>query len=384
LRGARAWPRGLVSPRRMMVLRNFFGRPLRSTLSVVGVALAVPMVVLGLFWRDALDRMIDVQFTRIERGNVTVTFVQPRDSRVVRDLTYEPGVLVAEGLRTVPVRLRAGPRAALTALIGLPADATLRQPRDVALRPIEVAAHGLTLSRRLAERLGIVPGSLVSVEVMEGRRSSLSLPLGALVDEAIGMAAYIDLEALDRLTGEGDVVSAATLVIDPSAIGAFSERLKQLPAVAAVSIKALTLASFLDKIAGLVLVTAAILTAFAVVIAVGVVYNGASVSLQERARELASLRVLGYTRAEVAGLLFGQFVLELVLGVPLGLLLSRLMVEAMVRSYTNESFQIPAVIEPRTYVAAALVVLAAAAASAYAVRRRIDALDLVTVLKTRE
>ena len=148
--------------------------------------------------------------------------------------------------------------------------------------------------------------------------------------------------------------------------------------------KSHTLASFLDKIAGLVFVTAGILTAFAVIIAVGVVYNSARIGLQERAWELASLRVLGFTRAEVSRILFGEFMVEIAIGIPLGLILSQGIVALIARFHSNESFQIPAVIGPRTYAASAIVVLAAAAASAFVVRRRIDRLDLVAVLKTRD
>jgi putative ABC transport system permease protein len=376
--------RRVLAPRWMMIARNVLGRPLRSALSIVAVAFAVPMVALGLFWRDAIDRMTDVQFSLVERGNVAVTFAEPRDRAIISDLEREPGVLAAEGLRTVPVRLTAAQHEVLTQLIGLPAAPELRQPHDVNLRPVAVSPDGLTLSQRLAERLGVAAGDSVAVQALEGRRRQWNAPVSATVEEPLGMASYMNLGALNRLTGEGDVVSGASVATEPGSALNFAERLKSLPTVSAVAVKSLSLASFLDKIAGLVFVTAGILTAFAVVIAVGVVYNGASISLQERARELASLRVLGFSRAEVANVLFGQFAIELAAGVPTGLVLSRLLVGLIARFHSNESFQIPAVIEPRTYATAAIVVIAAAAASAYAVRRRIDRLDLVAVLKTRD
>jgi len=385
----RSWIEGLLSakaltPRHVLTIRNFAGRPLRSAFTIVGIALAVPMVVLGLFWRDAIDQMVELQFNLVERGNVAVTFPHPLDRTVVGDLAREPGVLVAEGQRIVPVRLRAGHRSYLTSVIGLPFNSELRRPHDAALRPIDVPPNGITLTRRLAERIQATPGDVVTIEVMEGQRRKIDLPVSAIVDEAIGMSSYLEIDTLNRLTGEGAVVSAAALFVEPSALPALSRRFKQLPVIESVSMKAFTLSSFLDKIAGLVFVSAGILTFFAVIVAVGVVYNSARIALQERAWELASLRVLGFTRAEVAQILFGQFAIEIALAIPIGLLLSKWIVTLIARYGSNETFQIPGVIGPRTYVVATAIVVAAAAASAYIVRRRVDRLDLVAVLKTRD
>lgn len=373
-----------LTPRRVLTIRNFAGRPLRSAFTIVGIALAVPMVVLGLFWRDAIDQMIEIQFNLVERGNAMVTFPHPLNRTVIGDLAREPGVLVAEGYRIAPVRLRAGHRSYLTSVIGLPFNSGLRRPHDAALHPIDVPPGGITLTRRLAERIQAVPSETVTIEVMEGQRRKIDLPVSAIVDESIGMSAYMEIDTLNRLTGEGAVVSAAALFVEPSALPALSRRFKQLPVIESVAMKAYTLSSFLDKIAGLVFVSAGILTGFAVIVAVGVVYNSARIALQERAWELASLRVLGFTRAEVAQILFSQFAVEIALAIPIGLWLSKGVVALIARYGSNESFQIPGVVGARTYAVATAIVVVAAVASAYVVRRRVDQLDLVAVLKARD
>lgn len=373
-----------LNSRRTMVFRNIAGRPVRAVLTILGIGCAVPMVVLGLFWRDAIDRMIDVQFNLVERGNVTVTFPEPVDRTIVGDLAREPGVLAVEGQRLVPVRLRFAHRSYLTSVIGLPAQSELRRPHDRNLRAIDISPEGITLSRPLAQRLDVAAGDIIRIEVMEGRRRERNVPVSAIVDETIGMAAYMQINTLNELTGEGAVVSAAAMYVEPAGLAALSQRLKQLPVIESVGVKSFTLQSFFDKIANLVLVSAGVLTAFAVIIAVGVVYNGARISLQERSWELASLRVLGFTREEVAQILLGEFTIEILMGIPLGIIFSRSIVELISRLHSNESFQIPAVIEPRTYLAAVAIVIAAAAASALVVRRGINRLDLVAVLKTRD
>lgn len=198
------------------------------------------------------------------------------------------------------------------------------------------------------------------------------------------MSSYMEIETLNRLTGEGSVVSAASLFVEPSALPALGRRFKQMPLIESVAVKSYTLNSFFEKIAGIVYVSAGILTSFAIIVAVGVVYNSARIALQERAWELASLRVLGFTRAEVAQILFSQFAAEIALAVPIGLVLSRHVVNLIAKFHSSESFQIPGVIEPPTYVMAVAVVIAAATVSAYIVRRRVDRLDLVAALKTRD
>jgi len=385
----RSWIEALLPGRaipagRMMIVRNMAGRPFRSALTVIGIAFAVPMMALGIFWRDAIDQMIDLQFNLVERGNAAITFPHPMDRAIIRNLARLPGVLAVEGQRIVPVRLRAGQRNYLTSVIGLSTGDELRRPHDAALRPIAASPDGITLTRRLAERLDVRPGDIITVETMEGRRLKRDLPVSATVDETIGMASYMNIDMLNRFTGEGAVVSAASIYVEPSALTALGLTFKNLPTIESVTMKAYTLSSFLEKIAGLVFVSAGILTVFAAIITVGVVYNNARISLQERAWELASLRVLGFTRTEVASILFGEFAAEVALGIPIGLSLSHGIIGLIARFHSNESFQIPAVIEPRTYLIAASVVLVAAAGSAFIVRKRVDQLDLVTALKTRE
>lgn len=208
LRFRRSWLEALLSAnllttRRIMMIRNIAGRPLRTVFTIVGITFAVPMMVLALFWRDAIDKMIEIQFNLVERANVAVTFPHPIDHAIIGDLAREPGVLAVEGQRIVPVRLRAGHRTYLTSIIGLPAASELRRPHDKALRPINVAPDGITLTRRLADRLGVSPGEVMTVEVMEGRRRKLDLPITASVDEMVGMASYMEIDTLNRLTGEG-------------------------------------------------------------------------------------------------------------------------------------------------------------------------------------
>jgi putative ABC transport system permease protein len=377
------WTAQLSAQRRMM-LRGITGRPLRSTLTVLGIALAVPIVMISFFWQDALEYMIAVQFGAAERSDAVVTFTDAVPGRARHEIERMPGVISTEGFRSVPVRLRAGHRSYRTAISGLPPHAKLRQLLDADLHVIAIPSDGLLLSRRLGDRLDIGPGSTIAVEVLEGDRPIRQVPIVGVVDDVIGLAAYMEIGALNRLMREGDAINSVAVTVDSRESAEPYRQFKQLSKVETVTIKKLSLMTFRETTALFVLVLAGIFAAFAVVIAIGVVYNNARISLQERAWELASLRVLGFTRAEVSRVLLAEIAAEIMLAIPVGLGLGYWLVRGLVVWHETEMFKIPPVIEARTYAIAILIVLLAAGVSALIVRRRIDTLDLVAVLKTRE
>lgn len=375
--------RGIRMPY-LMALRTIVGRPVRTLLTISGIALAVPLVLFGLFWFDAIDYMIDVAFGRIERGDAFVTFSTPVPARALYELRSVPGVLLAEGQRLVPVRLVAGHRSYRTSLAGLPDRSELKVLRDRMLAPIAVPPDGVMLSRPLAENLGLHIGDSVTAEVQDGKRPLLQLKVVKFSEDILGFSATMDIAALNRALREGDVVNAAALKIDTSQSYRLWQRIEEMPKVEASSAKSLWLALFDQIIAGMLVVGALILAGFGLLIAVGIVYNSARVAFQERAWELASLRILGFTRAEVSTILLSELAFELIAAIPIGLAVGYGLIRLIMSLRAPETFQVPVVIEPASYAIAALVVIAAAAVSAFVVRRRIDALDLVAVLKTRD
>jgi putative ABC transport system permease protein len=375
--------RGIPMPF-LMALRTIVGRPVRTLLTISGIALAVPLVLFGLFWFDAIAHMIDAAFGRIERGDAFVTFTVPVPGRALYELQSVPGVLLAEGQRIVPVRLVAGHRSYRSSLAGLSRQSELKVLRDPALAPIEIPHDGLVLSRPLAERLGLGVGDSVTVEVQEGKRPVLRLPVAKVSDDILGFSATMDIAALNKHLREGNAVNAAALKIDPRQSHLVWPRIQAMPKVEASSVKALWLTLFDETIGGMIVVGAVILAGFGLLIALGVVYNSARVAFQERAWELASLRILGFTRAEVSMILLSELAFELIVAIPIGLVAGYGLISMIMSLRLQESFQVPVVIEPASYAIAACVILAAAAGSAFVVRRRIDALDLVSVLKTRD
>jgi putative ABC transport system permease protein len=377
-----AWVRR-IPPRAQMVLRRLTDRPMRTLLTIFGIALAAPIIVMSLFWQDALDEMIGVQFATVERADLIVSFTNPLPARAEREIAGLPGVLQTEAYRVVPVQLRAGTRSYRTAITGLPPQPVLHQLVGNNLRVFPPPSDGLMLSRRLAERLALQVGERVSVEVLEGRRPHLDLTVTGLLDEMLGIGAYTTIGTVNRMMNEAGAISSVG-VAAAGDTGTLRRLLSDRPNVATISERSVSLRQFRQTTEMFVLVMAGSLSLFSVMIAVGVVYNHARIALQERAWELASLRVLGFTRGEVSGLLLSELLLQLLIALPIGLYLGLWFVRGVIALHDTEMFEIPAIIHPRSYALAAIVLLLSGAASALLVRRRIDRLDLVSVLKTRE
>ena len=367
-----------------MIMRNLERKPVRAAITVAGIAGSVAILIGGTFWADAIEWFIDVQFGHVQRADVNIAFADPVSRSVRLELERLPGVLQAEVSRAIPVRLRAGHRSYRTALTGVADDAALMRVLDAGLRESKPAPGGVLLTARLAERLGVRPGERLYAELLEGKRVKTEVRVTGTVREMAGMNAWMRLEELNRLAREGAVVSAAGLIVERAQEPALLERLKQMPAAAVVIVNRTLLETFRATSARNVLFFTAILSAFAATIAVGVVYNNARIQLAERAWELASLRVLGFTRREVSVLLLGELALEIAAAIPLGFLAGFWLAALLIALMTHEVMEFPLIVFPGTYLYAGAIVAAAGLASALIVRVRIDRLDLVAVLKTRE
>lgn len=374
----------VLTPAQRMILRNIERKPVRAAITVAGIAGSVAILIAGTFWADAIEWFIDVQFNQVQRADVNVGFAEPVSRSVRLELARLPGVSEVEVMRAIPVRLRAGHRSYRTGITGIEDDATLLRILDAQLRESKPAPGGVLLTTRLAERLGVGPGDSVIAELLEGKRVKSAVRVSGTVREMAGMNAWMRLEDLNRLAREGAVVSGAGLTVERAQEAALLERLKEMPAAAVVIVNRTLVDTFRETSARNVLFFTAILSAFAATIAVGVVYNNARIQLAERAWELASLRVLGFTRREVSVLLLGELALEIALAIPLGFLAGFWLAALLIALMTHEVMEFPLVVFPDTYLYAGAVVVAAGAVSALIVRHRIDNLDLVGVLKTRE
>jgi putative ABC transport system permease protein len=367
-----------------MVLRHIERKPGKSVLSVLGIAMAGAILMVGGFQKDAIDYMIDVQFGLAQREDLTVTFTEPTARKALFELARLPGVFRAEPFRAVPVELRAGHRTYRTAIRGFENRSELHRALSADLRPIELPPEGLLLTDHLGDKLGVKPGDWITVEVQEGAQPVRQVRVAGLVSEFIGIAAYMRLDALNRMMQEGPLVSGAFLAVDRNRQGQIFDALKARPRVAGTAIREVAIRTFYETMGETLLIFALVNTVLAGSIAFGVVYNSARITLSETGRELASLRVLGFTRGEVAYILIGELGVITLTAIPAGFFIGYEFCRLISENLTSDLYRVPLVIEPGTYGFSAAVVLGASVISALLMARNLYHLDLVAVLKTRE
>lgn len=373
----------LFSQPTRMILRNIERRPVKYLLSALGIALACGILMVGRF-QEAINYMLVVQYGLSQRDDLTVTFTEPTSRRAVHDLQSLEGVYLVEPFRSVAVELRFAHRTFRTALQGLGPGGDLHRILDADLNVVDLPGRGVLLTDHLADMLGIGPGDLLTVDILEGRRQRAHVPVAGLIKEYMGVSAYMDIDALGSLLGDGRAVSGARLGIEAAHRAAVLRVLKDSPRVAGITDRNTTRANFMDSMADTVLIFAFFSTILAGSIAFGIIYSNARISLAERSRELASLRVLGFSRGEIGYILLGEMALITIAALPAGFLIGRGLTAYLVRVMESDLYRIPLIIEPSVLAFAAMVVLVSSLVSGLVVARRLGRLDLVEVLKTRE
>lgn len=367
-----------------MILRGLVRRPLRSLASVAGLAAALALYVASASSTDNVDRMIQLTFERGQRADLSIAFAEPRDAHALRELEALPGVQKVEAWRGVSADLSHGPRQAREALLGLPTGAQLMRLVTLDDEVIDPAPTGAIISNQLARKLAVKPGDNIAVQVTEGERARFDLPVARVVDVPLGAAMVVERGALNRLLRESDVSSGAYVMVDPARRDALYARLKQTPMVAGISVASAALRGIRETIAQSMGIVTLFNTVFAMLIVAGVTYTSARISLSERARDLASMRVLGYRKGEASFVLLGEQALLALVALPLGLALGVALSRYIAASFSSDLFLIPSAVSMRTLGEGLVVVALAASSTAWLIRRSADRLDLVRALKTRE
>jgi putative ABC transport system permease protein len=368
----------------VMMTRNIVRYPVRSAFTALGIALAGGILVVSLYVRDTMESLVDVTFFLADRQSATLILGERRSGKVAYEAAHLPGVLATQTAREVPVRIRHGNSERRVMLSGRPGGAQLSRVIDNNLHPVVLPAQGVAVSAYLARILGVGQGDLVELDLLEGQDRTTTVPVTATVEDYFGLRAMMDADALARLMREAPAVNSVHVLVDTNRIDAFYSAVKATPTLSGVALQHASLANFREAVALLVTTMASIYTALAVIIAFGVVYNNARISLSERARDLASMRVLGFTRGEVLRILLLELAVLTVLAQPLGWSIGYGLAWIMKVRLAGEVMRVRLVVTPVTYALASLVIMGAAALSALVVRRRVYGLDLVAVLKTRD
>lgn len=367
-----------------IAIRNIERRPMQAVFTVAGLALATGILIVPNTFRDSVRQILGFQWDVLERQDVAVGLVEPSSAKVIHNFEQLPGVVGVEPFRVAPVRLRFGHRSRQLAIRGMERNGIQTRIIDQDLHEIPLPTHGIVVSAKLAEVLGAQVGDLVTIETLEGKRIFRSVPLVGLADDLAGVTAYMDRIALNRFLEEGDVVTGANITLDNARRAEFLRELKDIPRVSWLAIKELLRDNFRKTTGASINLIQSIYLTFATVVAFGVVYNSARISLAERARELATLRVIGFSQREVGSVLVTELVLLALVAMPLGLFIGTGFATAIISMVNTETVRLPLVLTTRNYAFAVLVVTIASTLSAVLVLRNLKHLNLVSALKAPE
>jgi putative ABC transport system permease protein len=367
-----------------IVLRNIERRPYRAVASTFGLSLALAIVVVGSFVSDIIDYVVELQFYRAQRFELNVAYVEPTSRGVLLELASLPGVLEDEPYRAVRAKLSRGALSRRLGILGFDENSSLHQLIDANGRVIGLPVSGLIISAKLAELLDVQIGESLQLDILEGKRPNITVLVSDVLRDVTGTSAYMRLSALNALLDEGPLISGTWLRTDSAGNPNLFRKLKETPRITSISSQRAAVRSFEDTMSANMLRMRLFNIAFAIIIAFGVVYNCARVALSERSRELATMRVLGFTKREVSGVLLGEIAILGLTSIPFGLLAGRGLAGLAIAGLETESQRFPLIISSATYAFAIVIVFAAAATSTLIVRRRIDRLDLLGALKAND
>jgi putative ABC transport system permease protein len=374
----------LASTSFRMALRNVERKPWQSFFTVLGLSLATAIPIMSVAMSQGMDYMMDFQWRITQRQDATISLIEPGSSGAMSELRKLPGVIDVEPFRGVPALLHAGHRSRRVAVTGMPEGTRLHRLLDVHENQVPLPKSGILLSAQLAKNLGVQPGDVLRVEVQEGRRPVLVETVAGTITDFAGVGAYMEIDQLRRSLGEGQTISGAHFAIDESLWDQFLAQAKKAPRIGSITTTRAARESY-DKLVGDMMgISQAVISFFAIVVAFGVIYNGARIALSERTRDLATLRVLGFTRGEVAAVLVGELALLTLVALMPGLWLGGELTRLLLDAVSTETMRIPAILTGRAYSTAVLIVIISSALSFSVVARKVTALDLLGVLKARE
>jgi putative ABC transport system permease protein len=382
-RGSTSWL-GQLDPLTRIIIRRVVSAPRRSLSTLAGVALALSVLVVSQHFPAGIEKFLQVTFRVAKTQDATVTLTEAGGPMALHALARLPGVEAVEPFRAVAVSYHFNGRSVQDALVGMPAQPQLERLVQTGSEAVTLRGDGLVASRGLARQLHAQAGDVVRVEVTQGRRMQFDLKVVQVADLWVGSSGYTELTALGRLLQEPGRISGAHLRLQPDHTDAFNAAVAERPALAGLSHVRQAEASMRQTFSqGSGFMSTLFLT-FAGMMAAGVAYATASVTLAEQQRDLATLQVLGYTRWQVSYVMLGELALLTLLALPLGLWVGYGFALWLMGTMSNELFTFPMVVDPAAYARSALFVLATVAVCAAWVRRQVDKVDLVASLKSRE
>ncbi len=369
-----------------MVFRNLFRSRLRTLAGIFGAAMGGSVLVNGFMMEKSIRYFLDFQFQNVLRSDYDLTFKDERERDAVAEVAKLPGVDRAEPLLNVACTFGNGPHRKKGAITGLNSDARLTVPRDRDGNPVRIPAHGLAMTRIMAEQLHSKVGDWVTVEPVKGEKAVRRAPVVEISDSYLGTAVYADIRYLSRLIGEEFAVSGVQVLGDnnPANRKAFFRALKQIPALQSIAGRRDMVRTLDETLVNNQRVIIDVILLFSGIVFFGSILNSSLISLAERQREIATLRVLGYGPWEIGSLLFRESMIATLIGTLVGMPLGYLLTVVTAATYASDMFRLPIITTPEIWLQTLAFAIVFALLSHFAVQYAVHKMDWLDALKAQE
>lgn len=367
-----------------MIVRNLTRKTWKSFLSVLGIASACAIMMVGTFQKDAVDKMVDDQYIHARKYDLMISFMDEQGLKELSELKHISGIQRVEGILSEAIDIRSGLVEHRTTLQGIQVDSRMQFVLNQDGERLSLVDTGLVINQHLATSLSVEAGDEIEIKFLQGKKGVFTLAITQIVNEYMGTGVYMNLDAMNALLGKAWRMNTALIQVDSDRYAKVLQYLDALPQVAAVSERQASIDNFYGTMAEVFLTFTFFNSILAAVIAIGVVYNNMRIAFSERSRELASLRVLGFKRKEVAWMLIGEQFFLTLLAIPIGLSLGYGLCWLLTQNLQTDLYRVPLVLTPSTYTIAAWSIIVASILAALLINRKIYQLDMIEVLKTRE
>jgi len=367
-----------------MIFRQIERKPLKSFLTTIGISFACGIMMVSGFQGGSIGEMIHVQYNLSQREDATIYFAEPTNNNSLNSLRSIPGIEYAESFRMINANLKFEHRSYRMGINGVPEKSHISHILDTNLQRINIEKEGVVLTDYLADILKVKTGDILTIEVLEANRPTIEVPVVGIAKQYLGINAYMPRAYLNRVLKEGNVISGAYLKVDEIHEKSVYRQLKGMPQTAGVVTTKSSVAGFMDTIENTILLFSLISSFLAATIAFGVIYNSLQISLSERSRELASLRVLGFHKSEIAYILLGEQGLLTLFAIPIGFVFGYWMSSYIAMTSASDLYRLPLVLQTDVYALAATIVILSSIISAMMLWRKMTRLDMVAVLKAKE
>lgn len=363
-----------------VVIRNIFRSKKRAIFIALGIALTYAVTLLPFFMLSAFMTMFDQQYGQMYAMDMQVTYTHGLNQNSILDLKQVLGdhAQEVEPIAEFPFELSAGWRKKNVSIIGIVENTRMYNFTNRHGQPVKLPREGISITEGLARLLEVEVGDSINIKSFIPGRESVVLSVNEIVEQPLGVNAYMDLEHMQRVLLDHDYINGA--VIRGERLE--SSELDHVKHIKSVLLSADMMAIF-KEFTALTYASILVMVASAGILGFAIVYNATIMSIYERKMEFSSLRVLGFDKQHIFKMLFRENLVLSALGIIIGIPLGASMVDSIMASFSNELYTMKADFDFMAFVYTTVVTIAFVLIAQVATHHKIAKLDFIEALKAR-